>query len=51
MLIESLYEMAANGVSAPTSLESSVESHRIALAAERSRKCGAVVRVHGDRKE
>ena len=46
MLIESLYEMAAEGKNAPTSLESSVESHLIALAAEESRKSGKVVKVH-----
>lgn len=46
MLIENLYDMVANGTSAPTSLESSVESHLIALAAEKSRQCGTAVRVH-----
>lgn len=46
MLIESLYDMAANGSPAPTDLESSVESHLIALAAEESRKSKKVVWVH-----
>lgn len=47
MLIESLYEIAAFGKDAPTSLESSVESHLMALAAEESRKSGKVTKVHG----
>ena len=45
-LVETLYDMIYNNAEAKTSLEASVESHLIALAAEESRKTGAVVKVH-----
>lgn len=47
-LIDAFYDIIANGAKAGTSLESSVESHLIALAAEKSRKTGKVVCVHAE---
>ena len=48
-LLDALYDMAVYGNDAPTSLESSMESHLIALAAEQSRKENTVVRVNEER--
>lgn len=48
-LCDSLYAVVNDGVVAGTSLESSVESHLMALAAEKSRKEGVVVNVHGEK--
>ena len=45
-LCDSLYAVIHDGAVAGTSLESSVESHLIALAAEKSRKEGIIVKVH-----
>ena len=45
-LVTTFYDMLAYGKTAGTSLESSVESHLMALAAEASRKTGAVCKVH-----
>lgn len=45
-LVDDFYNIIANGAVSGTSLESSVESHLIALASELSRKSGAVVKVH-----
>ena len=45
-LVHSFYDMLDKGKTADTSLESSVESHLLALAAEESRKTGKIVRVH-----
>ncbi len=45
-LMRSLYEMLHSGIEASTTLEKSVESHLIAIAAEKSRKTGEVIRVH-----
>ncbi len=45
-LCDSLYAVINDGVVAGTSLESSVESHLMALAAEKSRKENIVVKVH-----
>ena len=45
-LVEDFYNILANGTVSGTSLESSIESHLIALAAEKSRKTGEVVEVH-----
>ena len=47
-LCDSLYAVINDGVVAGTSLESSVESHLMALAAEKSRKENIVVKVHED---
>lgn len=46
VLVETIYDMIFNGKEAPTSLENSVESHLIALAAEESRKSGKTVSIH-----
>jgi predicted dehydrogenase len=45
-LVDDFYEVVANGKVADTSLEASVESHLIALAAEESRMTGKVVKIH-----
>ena len=45
-LVEDFYNILANGAVSGTSLESSVESHLIALAAEKSRTTGTIVKVH-----
>ncbi len=45
-LMASLYEVINGGAEASTTLEKSVESHLIALAAEESRKSGKVVFLH-----
>ncbi len=44
-LMNSLYDIINSGVEAQTTLEKSVESHLIALAAEKSRKTGEIVKV------
>ena len=46
MLVRDFYDMLEGTVETGTSLEASVESHLMALAAEDSRKTGQVVRVH-----
>ena len=45
-LVEDFYNILAHGAVSGTSLDGSVESHLIALAAEESRKTGEVVKVH-----
>jgi len=45
-LVDDFYNILVSGAPAGTSLESSVESHLIALAAEKSRKTGKIVTVH-----
>ena len=45
-LVDDFYNIIANGAVSGTSLDSSVESHLIALAAEKSRKTGEIVAVH-----
>ncbi len=45
-LLNSLYAVIDGGQEASTTLEKSVESHLIALAAEKSRKEGVIVKVH-----
>ncbi len=45
-IVNALYRAITVGEEAGTSLENSVESHLLALAAERSRKTGEVVKVH-----
>ena len=47
MLVRDFYDMLEGNIKVGTSLEASVESHLMALAAEESRKTGKVVRVHG----
>ena len=44
-LCEQLYDMIMGNSSASTSLEASIESHLMALAAEESRKTGKVVEI------
>ncbi len=46
MLIRDFYDIVSGSIEASTELESSVESHLIALAAETSRKMKKVVMVH-----
>lgn len=46
ILVKVIYDMIYNGKEAPTSLENSVESRLIALAAEESRKSGKTVTIH-----
>lgn len=46
MLLEDLYKMVTQKAECSTTLEKSVESHLMALAAEKSRKSGRVVKVH-----
>lgn len=46
MLVEAFYDMVVNGKEAGTGLESSIESHLIALAAERSRMSGDIIKIH-----
>jgi hypothetical protein len=45
-LVDTFYNVVVNGEVADTSLESSIESHLMALAAEKSRKSGEVCLVH-----
>ncbi len=45
-LVDDFYKIIANGVVSGTNLVSSVESHLIALASEKSRKTGTIVTVH-----
>ena len=45
-LVDSFYEVVVSGAKSGTSLESSVESHLMAVAAEESRKTGKVVYLH-----
>lgn len=45
MIVRSLYDVLSQGARSDTSLEKSVESHWIALAAEESRKSGKAVRL------
>ena len=45
-LVDDFYNIIANGTISGTGLESSIESHLMALAAESSRKTGKVVKVH-----
>ncbi|MBQ7340105.1 MAG: Gfo/Idh/MocA family oxidoreductase [Clostridia bacterium] len=46
VLINTLCDMIENGAKAETTLEASVESHLMALAAEESRKTGKIVKIH-----
>lgn len=46
MLVRDFYDMLEGKIKVGTSLEASIESHLMALAAEDSRKTGRVVRVH-----
>ena len=46
VLINTLCDMIETGASAETTLEASVESHLMALAAEESRKTGKIVKIH-----
>ncbi len=46
MLMDDLYKMVTQKAECSTTLEKSVESHLMALAAEKSRKTGKVVKVH-----
>lgn len=46
MLLSDLYKMGTEKTACSTTLEKSVESHLMALAAEKSRKSGKVVKVH-----
>jgi hypothetical protein len=43
---DSLYQALEGNATAATSLEGSVESHLIALAAEKSRKQGTPIKIH-----
>ena len=45
-LVEAFYDVVSNGEQSGTSLESSIESHLMALAAEQSRVTGKVVKIH-----
>jgi hypothetical protein len=45
-LVDSFYDVVVGGVESSTSLESSVESHLMAVASEESRKTGKVVYLH-----
>lgn len=45
-LVQSFYEVLSGDTPVQTGLEASVESHLIAVAAERSRKSGKIVKVH-----
>ena len=45
-MLDSLYQALEGNATAATSLEGSVESHLIALAAEKSRKQGAPIKIH-----
>ena len=45
-LVDEFYEVTVNGAEPSTSIEASIESHLMALAAEESRKSGKAVRVH-----
>ncbi len=49
-LIKSLYDVINSGVEASTTLEKSVESHLIALAAETSRKSGEAVFLRNNKR-
>ena len=46
LLVEDFYDAVTGKSTAKTSLDKSVESHLMALAAEKSRKTGNVVKVH-----
>ena len=46
MLLGDLFKMLSNESMPRTSLENSVESHLMAIAAEESRKTGKAVNVH-----
>ena len=46
LLINDFYKALVEGADAQTTLENSVESHLMALASEKSRKSGEVVKVH-----
>jgi predicted dehydrogenase len=45
MLCKQLYDMIVGNQKATTSLEASIESHLIAIAAEKSRKTGEVIQI------
>lgn len=45
MLCQQLYDMIVGNAKATTSLEASIESHLIAIAAEESRKTGKVIQI------
>ncbi len=45
-LVDAFYDVVAKGEASGTSLESSIESHLMALAAEESRKTGKIVKIH-----
>lgn len=51
VLVKAFYEMLEGKTVTGTTLEASVESHLMALAAEESRKTGKVIRVHEHDKE
>jgi len=46
LLVRDFYLALEGGADAQTTIEKSVESHLMALAAEKSRKCGETVKVH-----
>ncbi len=46
VMLKDLYEMVTSGTECGTSLENSIESHLMALAAEESRKSGKVIKLH-----
>ena len=49
VLVQQLYDMIKGNIQATTSLEASIESHLIAIAAEQSRKTGQVIKIkHSD---
>ena len=46
MLVKDFYKVLAGEISAETTLERSIESHLMALSAEKSRKTGVIIKVH-----